>query len=1193
MLWRAALVASTLCFVTQCLFTSGKECMQDVVLQTAEDVKTFSARNCSVIRGSLFLWGLEPSRSSVGGCYSSRVLQALDLPTIDSVTLITGGLEVYNLFENYRNLSQLLPNLKRVEGRKAVLDGTKYSLAVTDNLFLEDIGRLKLERGCVLATNNVKVFLNVTEIVSRDPPVNESLCNVCYHDVSEELSVFPSDAFPPSLYCPEAQCDTSAWQELDSELMKTLEGCTYIKGGLVFSGFLDVSVSDLTKYFGQVKEVRDYVVVFSTYELASLSFLSNLTTIKGEKLWKNKYALALVSNSNLARLWPGVENLSIKNGQAFVHKNTVLCQKDYSNLLQALETVPQGSYNSLGGFCLESGLKLSVDVYNITDQDVSVKWSNGTWFSRVQDQYTVVSYEVLYEELAESDEEKCGVDGSVTDQSFANWYVHLLPGDDRAVDLVELEPDTWYWIFIRSDVLFLNKTLFPIQTQEYADAICFKTLEVEPITVWQPTLTTNEFFQRCKGIVVSLSQRETDAVDAAEFHGYIVSVHSVVLQSLNSHKVDEDDSSSTQYLETSSRRRCYSIRYSVNESSKDCFDYTCDVSFHSDHTEETTATAVCPCLNETGILQLPLNTGLNSSSSSLLLSDGLINLTLSRNNGPLRDYRLSMGSVHGGRTYIVQVKAWLGNDTCSVWSNPLVLFTGPIWSNDVVTDLKVNGSIQSKPGSSPTLLIDISWKSPQTPNGVLVGYAIVISTLEFFSGLQSGSAKFRKIMPEIPVICRRPTLSLSFHDLLSNSFAICTINWTSIESPGPHELSYSLQHFITPPDNFSITVTVFTKSAQYYDDDLIDLPFTNSTITVPGNQSLRLDQNDNNQDVPQAAIIAPAVVSILCLIVMIAVVGYCIVGKRRRFLMQNQSPDNMEAFNMVYSERLVYVSDEWEVDREDVIVEELLGEGAFGKVHRGIFQRSDSSQTVAIKSCRNGGDSEDATLFLNEASVMKEFDCEYIVRLLGIVSNGEPALVIMEIMELGNLKTYLRSLRLEGSSGEPVCLSRNKMTKMATQIASGMAYLSEKKFVHRDLAARNCMVDSDTTVKIGDFGMTRDIHLNDYYRKRGRGPMPVRWMGPESLRDGIFSHASDVWSYGVVLWEIATLGSLPYPGLSNEEVFQSVGKGNLMKLDELPTFPDLLRKLMKECWMTDPSCRPSFVKILCHLPALEGCEAEV
>lgn len=202
----------------------------------------------------------------------------------------------------------------------------------------------------------------------------------------------------------------------------------------------------------------------------------------------------------------------------------------------------------------------------------------------------------------------------------------------------------------------------------------------------------------------------------------------------------------------------------------------------------------------------------------------------------------------------------------------------------------------------------------------------------------------------------------------------------------------------------------------------------------------------------------------------------------------------------------------------------------------------------------------------------------HIVRLLGVVSRGSPPYVVMELMTLGDLKSYLRATR---DSTECLPPTVGTMLNMAAQIADGMAFLESKKFVHRDLAARNCMINDDLTVKVGDFGMTRDIYETDYYRKGNKGLLPIRWMAPESLNDGVFSSQSDVWSYGVVLWEIATLAEQPYQGYSNEQVLHDVIGGRKL---ETPVYcPETLKAIMIACWKKRPNHRPTFIHIVSQL----------
>ncbi|KAM9410730.1 insulin-like growth factor 1 receptor [Pholidichthys leucotaenia] len=283
-----------------------------------------------------------------------------------------------------------------------------------------------------------------------------------------------------------------------------------------------------------------------------------------------------------------------------------------------------------------------------------------------------------------------------------------------------------------------------------------------------------------------------------------------------------------------------------------------------------------------------------------------------------------------------------------------------------------------------------------------------------------------------------------------------------------------------------------------------------------------------------------------------------------------------------FSAAEMYVPDEWEVAREKISLSRELGQGSFGMVYEGVAKgvvKDEPETRVAIKTVNESASMRERIEFLNEASVMKEFNCHHVVRLLGVVSQGQPTLVIMELMTRGDLKSYLRSLRPKEQQWSSLSLPPlKKMLQMAGQIADGMAYLNANKFVHRDLAARNCMVAEEFTVKIGDFGMTRDIYETDYYRKGGKGLLPVRWMSPESLKDGVFTTNSDVWSFGVVLWEIATLAEQPYQGLSNEQVLRFVMEGGL--LEKPQNCPDMLFELMRMCWQYNPKMRPSFVEII-------------
>ncbi|KAI4539430.1 hypothetical protein MG293_010822, partial [Ovis ammon polii] len=269
--------------------------------------------------------------------------------------------------------------------------------------------------------------------------------------------------------------------------------------------------------------------------------------------------------------------------------------------------------------------------------------------------------------------------------------------------------------------------------------------------------------------------------------------------------------------------------------------------------------------------------------------------------------------------------------------------------------------------------------------------------------------------------------------------------------------------------------------------------------------------------------------------------------------------------------------------REKLTLRLLLGSGAFGEVYEGtaidILGAGSGETEVAVKAFTRllSLTCQPACLF----PPFSKFNHPNILKQLGVCLLNEPQYIILELMEGGDLLTYLRKARMTPFHGPLLTLV--DLVDLCVEISKGCVYLEQMHFIHRDLAARNCLVSMkdytspSRTVKIGDFGLARDIYKNDYYRKRGEGLLPVRWMAPESLMDGIFTTQSDVWSFGILIWEILTLGHQPYPAHSNLDVLNYVQTGG--RLEPPRNCPDDLWNLMTQCWAQEPDQRPTFHKV--------------
>ncbi|XP_022348808.1 fibroblast growth factor receptor 4 isoform X2 [Enhydra lutris kenyoni] len=274
-----------------------------------------------------------------------------------------------------------------------------------------------------------------------------------------------------------------------------------------------------------------------------------------------------------------------------------------------------------------------------------------------------------------------------------------------------------------------------------------------------------------------------------------------------------------------------------------------------------------------------------------------------------------------------------------------------------------------------------------------------------------------------------------------------------------------------------------------------------------------------------------------------------------------------------------------------LVLGKLLGEGCFGQVVRAEAfgmdpAQPDQASTVAVKMLKDNASDKDLADLVSEMEMMKLIGRhKNIINLLGVCTREGPLYVIVECAAKGNLREFLRARRPPGpdlspdgprSSEGP--LSFPALVSCAYQVARGMQYLESRKCIHRDLAARNVLVTEDNVMKIADFGLARGVHHIDYYKKTSNGRLPVKWMAPEALFDRVYTHQTDVWSFGILLWEIFTLGGSPYPGIPVEELFSLLREGH--RMDRPPNCPPELYGLMRECWHAAPSQRPTFKQLV-------------
>ncbi|XP_065681819.1 angiopoietin-1 receptor isoform X1 [Hydra vulgaris] len=445
--------------------------------------------------------------------------------------------------------------------------------------------------------------------------------------------------------------------------------------------------------------------------------------------------------------------------------------------------------------------------------------------------------------------------------------------------------------------------------------------------------------------------------------------------------------------------------------------------------------------------------------------------------------------------------------------------------------------------------------------------------------------------------------------------------------------SYTFVQCITNNMDFGFQVFASTKDpvsplsknsyAFYF---LKALPsFANTTTTTNTNITLAINGKSFTGTIT-ASVVVPLAIFIIILLL-------CLCQKRKRGHLPVWSntfiDDYIYTHTPIYIHKIIKQFDEWEVMPHNIFFEEKIGEGAFGSVYKGTIKSTAFVKTnyvnksqvyfeknlvgkepkiVAIKRLKEGANESEFSDFKDEIILMKSLGYHRnIVNMIGCSTRNKSLCLVLEYLENGDLLSFLRQNRTmifnnseensnsnyekiadNGKLNKKLTITPVDLLSFAWQIASGMEYLVEAKYVHRDLAARNILVGSEKNVKISDFGLTRKINDEQIYMSRINRRLPVKWMSVEAIFDQKFTSFSDVWSFGIVLFEIVTLGGAPYPGITNRQLLNLLKSG--YRMEKPDNCGDQMYEIMQKCWNVSPLNRPTFTNLREHFEKIIGQE---
>ncbi|KAI6176445.1 Receptor protein-tyrosine kinase [Aphelenchoides bicaudatus] len=891
-------------------------------------------------------------------------------------------------------------------------------------------------------------------------------------------------------------------------------GCNIIDGSLEIEIRIgnEANVEKFAESFEDIEEITGYLMIRFSSVFVSLHMFKGLRIIHGNQLWRGNYALVVFDNQNLRELFNvKKQSLTISKGRVQFQNNRMLC---YQKIVEFLKHIGKFqdvtefdvSAHSNGEKAVCDEVPLEVEVTFVYSDGFSIRWT--PFNTSDMDYRKFIGYQIFYKKVDKIDEDlSVDEDRSACADTWKMQFSDSIPSDVVPTDehikshdggaLISqgIEANTIYAFYVQTRIVnhpgarnAISRIRFVRTHFGNPDPPRIRVYRAQgPDRIdlqWDPPLQP-------QGTITHYTvqwQPPEQSEQPVEINGCeeikpppqtLVSKKTVKAGTCSAKEGCCDCSLIQNYTKTDEEEALaqeYNEEIELNREERDAFENAIQNKVFVQnpkhvpgkslrnkrhvHTIEETSMDPTLAMSIANKSETAFNISLVNVSDPSLPDDfyitGKLNIT---------GNRLMLTGLPHFKEYVVLIYACQDinepDNSCSARPAWVTVRTSAIPKNDRVNPETIQVLNATNGGGEYDRRFN--WLPPDNPNGVILAYQVKL---------------YRNDVTTAPLFrCINRTKFLeddgiTFSNLAGGTYTI-EVRTVTLAGPSPPAIVKDIIYLYVP---------IMSKKTLFI-----------------------------------------VVIALSMLLILLTAVAYFIFRYYCKKIKEDKVHHLLSSNPEYLSQIDVYKKDEWELPREKISIGKEIGSGTFGKVYRGIGNNvvavnGSTFGECAVKTISESNANMDRFHFLIEASVMKQFNTNFIVKLYGVVSDT-PVLVIMELMEKGNLRDFLRAHRpgSEENAGSRYNLpTADQYYKWGAQIADGMAYLEN--------------VHADESVKIGDFGMARDIYYREYYKPQGRRLMPIRWLSPESLKDGKFTLKSDVWSFGVVLYEMLTLGQQPYAG---------------------------------------------------------------